>query len=95
MKNDPRLLIIALMLLPLSAIAAPPQEPTNAKEAAEKKAAADKAVDDAFQKWKATLPPEQQAWETVLEQNLGAFYLPLYKRDKVKGATTAWDYVKG
>lgn len=94
MKNDPRLPIIALMLLPLFVMATPPQEPTNAREAAEKKAAEDRALDEAFQKWKAALPPEQQAWETVLEQNLGAFYLPLHKRDKVKGTKNAWDFVK-
>jgi hypothetical protein len=69
-------------------------EPTNAAEAAAKKAAADKALDEAYQKWKATLPPEHQAWERVLEQNLGAFYLPIHKREKVKGTANAWDYVK-
>jgi len=69
-------------------------EPTNAAEAAAKKAAADKALDEAYQKWKATLPPEHQAWETVLEQNLGNFYLPIHKREKVKGTPNAWDYVK-
>ncbi|MCX7047657.1 MAG: SGNH/GDSL hydrolase family protein [Candidatus Sumerlaeota bacterium] len=69
-------------------------EPSNAKELAEKKAAEDKAVDEKFQQWKAALPPEQQAWETTLEQNLGSFYLPLYKREKVRGSVSAWDYVK-
>lgn len=97
----PRVLRAALLpwLAMLIAQALPPSaaqggEPTNAKEASEKKADADRAVDEAFQKWKASLPLDQQAWETVLEENLGAFYLPLYKRDKVKGAETAWDYVK-
>ncbi len=48
-----------------------------------------------FAAWKATLPAEQQAWETVLEQNLGiGFYLPLYQKDKLAGRVTAWDYVK-
>ncbi len=69
-------------------------EPTNAREAAAKKAAADKAVDEKFQQWKAALPAEQQAWETTLERCLGSFYLPLYKQAKVRGAPTAWDYVK-
>ena len=69
-------------------------EPTNAKEAAAKRAAADKVIDERFQKWKATLSPEQQAWETTLEQNLGSFYLPLYKSGRVKGSEQAWDYVK-
>lgn len=69
-------------------------EPTNASEAAAKKAAEDKALDTAYQAWKATLPPKHQAWERVLEQNLGAFYLPIHKREKVKGTANAWDYVK-
>lgn len=74
--------------------AAPAPEPTDAKEAAEKKAAQDRVVDDAFQKWKTGLSSDRQQWETVLEQNLGGFYLPLYKRDKIAGRATAWDYVK-
>ncbi len=69
-------------------------EPTNATEAAQKKAAQDKATDEKFQQWKATLPPEQQAWESTLEANLGSFYLPLYKMEKVRGSISAWDYVK-
>ena len=69
-------------------------EPTNAKEAAAKKAAANKALDEKYQQWKATLSPEQQAWESVLEQNLGSFYLPLHKREKVAGRSNAWDFVK-
>lgn len=76
-------------------------EPTNAKEAedqkkaAEQKAAEQKALNEKFAAWKASLPPDQQAWETVLEQNLGmGFYLPLYQKDKLAGRVTAWDYVK-
>ncbi len=38
-------------------------EPTNAAEAAAKKAAEDKAVDEKYQALKATLPPDQQAWK--------------------------------
>lgn len=68
-------------------------EPTNAAEAAEKKAAADKAVDEKYQQWKATLSPEQKKWEETLEANLGAFYLPLHKQDKVRGTANAWDFV--
>ena len=90
----------ALFLLAFTPCA-PAAEPTNAAEAAaqkaasEKKAADQKALDEKFAQWKATLPPEQQAWETVLEQNLGmGFYLPLYQKDKLTGRTTAWDYVK-
>ena len=43
---------------------------------------------------KAAMSPEEAAWETVLEQNLGSFYLPGYKKEKSAGRETAWDYVK-
>ncbi|MBI5396236.1 MAG: SGNH/GDSL hydrolase family protein [Verrucomicrobia bacterium] len=69
-------------------------EPGNAKQLAEKKAAEDKAIDEKFQSWKATLPPEQRKWEETLEACLGSFYLPLYKKEKVRGSVSAWDYVK-
>jgi hypothetical protein len=73
------LLLLALFTINLNAL-----EPTNAKEAAEKKAAADKITADKFAHWKAALPAKQQVWETVLEQNLGTgFYLPLYQKDKL------------
>jgi lysophospholipase L1-like esterase len=84
-----------LLLTSLLALTLHANEPTNAKEAVEKKAAANKVIAEKFAKWKATLPPEQQAWETVLEENLGmGFYLPLYQADKLAGRVTAWDYVK-
>lgn len=83
-----------LFLLPLFSLNLHAAEPTNAREAAEKKAAADRVVAEQFAAWKATLPPEQQAWEMVLEQNLGSFYLPLYQAEKVKGRISAWDFVK-
>ena len=70
------------------------QEPTNAQEAAAQKAAQEAELKEKFQQWKAALVPEQQAWESVLEANLGSFYLPLYQRDKIAGRATAWDYVK-
>ena len=69
-------------------------EPTNAKESAQKKAAADAVIDKKYQAWKAKLPPDQQAWETVLEQNLGSFYLPIHKSEKVQGRSNAWDFVQ-
>jgi hypothetical protein len=68
-------------------------EPTNATEAAAKKGAADRATAEAFGKWKSQKSLEQQAWETVLEQNLGSFYLPIYQREKLAGKETAWDFV--
>jgi len=74
-------------------------EPTNAaeaaaKEAAAKKAAQDAAVDAKYFALVAKLPPAEQAWEKVLQENLGnGFYLPGHKRDKIAGKSTAWDYV--
>jgi|GEM_PF-511854 len=69
-------------------------EPTNAAEAAAKKAAEDVAIEEKYQALVAKLPPEQQAWERTLQENLGnSFYLPIHKRDRVRGASTAWDFV--
>lgn len=68
--------------------------PANNQEAAAQIAGEDSAIDEKFQRWKAGLSPEQQAWESVLEAHLGTLYLPIYKRDKVEGKETAWDYVK-
>jgi len=90
-------LLSLLLALPLAAAEPKPSpaktEPTNAAEAAAKKAAADQALDAQYQRWKAGLSPAQQAWETVLEQNLGGFYLPIHKREKVAGRSNAWDFV--
>ena len=69
-------------------------EPSNAEELAKKKAAADKATNEKFQLWKSKLPKEQQAWENILEKNLGAFYLPIYQMEKLNNRISAWDYVK-
>ncbi len=69
-------------------------EPTNAVEAAAKKAAADKEIDARYQAWKAKLPADQQTWESVLEQNLGGFYLPIHKKEKIAGRSNAWDFVQ-
>lgn len=76
------------------------QEPTNAAEAAakaqaaEKKAAREAAVAAKYNTLVATLPPEQQAWERVLQANLGSFYLPAHQADKTAGKSNAWDYVQ-
>jgi hypothetical protein len=76
----------------------PGGEPTNAKEAeaqkAAEKAAAEKAVDEQYAALVATLAPEQQAWERLLQENLGDFYLPIHKREKVAGRSNAWDFVQ-
>ncbi|MCF6311421.1 MAG: SGNH/GDSL hydrolase family protein [Verrucomicrobiales bacterium] len=89
------LFCLTLILVPARGYSA--GEPTNAKEAAAQKA--EKAKKDAltnkkFAEWKAGLPKRQQQWETTLEENLGGFYLPIYKRAKVKNKPTAWDYVE-
>jgi lysophospholipase L1-like esterase len=76
------------------------QEPTNAAEAAakaqaaEKKATREAAVAAKYNAWVGTLPPEQQAWEQVLQANLGSFYLPAHQADKIAGKSNAWDYVQ-
>jgi len=33
-------------------------------------------------------------WERTLQANLGSYYLPIHKREKVQGIPNAWDYVK-
>ena len=69
-------------------------EPTNAKEAAAQKAAAQAKLDAKYQALVATLSPERQAWQRVLQQELGGFYLPIHKRQKVAGQSNAWDFVE-
>ncbi len=88
-----------LFLLTTSAFAQSPAqpagvEPTNAAEAAAKKAAANAKLDETYQALVATLPPPQQAWERLLQENLGAFYLPFHKSDRIKGVSNAWDFVQ-
>ncbi len=86
-----RLLVLLSLLVALTARGI---EPTNAKESAEAKAKADAELDAQYQSWVATLTPEQQAWERVLQDQLGNFYLPLHKKDKVAGRSNAWDFVQ-
>jgi hypothetical protein len=83
------MLISPLVAAPPAATALP-----NAAEAAVKKAAAEKLVDEQYAAWVSALPPEQQAWERVLQENLGGFYLPIHKRQKVAGQSNAWDFVQ-
>ncbi len=68
-------------------------EPTNAKEAAKAKARQEAELDEKYQAVVATLTPAEQAWEKVLQENLGSFYLPIHKRQKVAGQSNAWDFV--
>ena len=89
---------VALSLGGRCVIAAPPaavqSEPTNAEEAAAKKKAAEAAVAAKYDTIVATLSAEEQAWEKVLQQHLGSFYLPHHQSDKVAGKSNAWDFVK-
>jgi hypothetical protein len=89
---------IAVLLtgLALSAVLSSPlqgAEPTNAKEAAKRKPTKGYS-EEADKARKARMSPAELAWEKVLEENLGGFYLPLYKKAKAEGRATAWDYVK-
>ena len=68
-------------------------EPTNSKEAAERKARQEAELEEKYQAWVASLTPEQQAWEKTLQAELGSFYLPIHKREKVAGRSNAWDFV--
>ncbi len=68
-------------------------EPTNVKEAAAMKAGKEAELDQKYQAWVAKLTPAQQAWEKTLQSELGSFYLPIHKREKVAGKSNAWDFV--
>jgi len=93
-----RLLLLSCLAVGLVAAEPPKGEPTNAAEAAAqlaaKKVAQEKFIDDRYQTLIAKLSPEEQAWEKVLQGQLGNFYLPLHKRDKIAGKSNAWDFVK-
>lgn len=69
-------------------------EPTNAQEAAAKKAREEAEVEEKYRTWLDTLNPSQRAWEAVLQAELGTFYLPIHKKEKVSGRSNAWDYVE-
>lgn len=91
------LLSLTALLVGLFAFLAPLRaaEPAPVSaEAAAKKAAEDQRIAALYQQKVATLSPERQAWEKILQDNLGnAFYFPIHQRDFVKGSSTAWDFV--
>jgi lysophospholipase L1-like esterase len=87
-------LLAAIPLLAMQTENPPTGEPSNSKEAQEKKAAQDAETDGKYQAWKATRSADEQAWIKVLEENLGPFYLPLYKNEKAQGRISAWDFVE-
>lgn len=90
----PRLVGFFLACLTIASPAAPPPgEPTNAADAAAQKARADAELDGKYQAWVASLSLAAQAWEKVLQDQLGSFYLPLHKKDKIAGRSNAWDFV--
>jgi hypothetical protein len=68
-------------------------EPTNATEAAAMKAREEAELEQKYQSWVAGLTSAQQAWEKTLQSQLGDFYLPIHKREKVAGKSNAWDFV--
>ncbi|MCB1230613.1 MAG: SGNH/GDSL hydrolase family protein [Verrucomicrobiae bacterium] len=86
-------LLILATSIPLAA-AEKDTEPTNAEEAAAKKAAAEAKVDAEYAALVAKLPPAEQAWEEVLQAELGNFYLPIHKKERIAGRSNAWDFVK-
>lgn len=87
--------ILTLLLFVASPLsAADKTEPTNAEEAAAKKAAAEKQIEEQYLALVATLPADQQAWERTLQENLGGFYLPIHQKQKVKGESNAWDFIQ-
>jgi lysophospholipase L1-like esterase len=88
------LLVLVSLVLVVGCVEPPVSEPTNANEAAAKKVAQEKFIDDRYRALIAKLSPEEQAWEKVLQGQLGNFYLPLHKRDKIAGKSNAWDFVK-
>jgi lysophospholipase L1-like esterase len=51
-------------------------------------------LNKSFASWKATLSPEQQAWETTLEHNLGKTNRLIYEKAKLAGEETEYDYAK-
>lgn len=90
------LFALSCLFFALNASAAenPPKgEPTNAAEAAAKKARADAELEKRYQALVSAMPPAQQAWERVLQDQLGSFYLPIHKQEKVAGRSNAWDFV--
>jgi hypothetical protein len=83
-------LAAALMLAPfvVRADESPKGEPTNAAEATAQKAKTEAEIDAKYQGLVAKLPPDEQTWERVLQNQLGGFYLatPLHAdRDTLPG----------
>ncbi len=82
------LLGVALGSVSAQELIAPEPEPGKESTVA----AATTNAPDKAEPWVRT--PEERAWETILEANLGNYYLTEYKKAKTKGLETAWDYVQ-
>lgn len=93
------LVVLLLLALPGAGFAA---EPTNAEEAARltQKFKGRIAAEDyqAYRALVSTLPPGEQAWEKVLEDNLGADYFSRYLRRRLapdwNPAESEWGFVR-
>jgi lysophospholipase L1-like esterase len=88
--------VVAAWMVPASPACAaqPAAEPTNAAEAAARKQAEEAAINERYEALVRSLSPEEQAWEQTLQEQLGGFYLPIHKREKVAGRGNAWDFVR-
>ena len=93
-NNSAELAVIPIDQLRIEAPSPAQPEPTNVKEAAAIKAREKAELDKKYQAWVAKLSPAQQAWERTLQAELGDFYLPIHKREKVAGKSNAWDFVE-
>jgi len=90
-------LLLAFITTPVFAQTTPVAtkgEPTNAAEAAAQKAASDQKRDARYLSLVESLPPQQLAWEKILQENLGNFYLDGHKNDKIANRSNAWDFVQ-
>ncbi len=92
-NNSAELAVIPIDQLRTDEGALSQTEPTNATEAAAMKAREEAELEQKYQSWVAELTPARQAWERTLQSQLGGFYLPIHKREKVAGKSNAWDFV--
>ena len=77
--------------------AAPAPAATNVPPAAVGKVSQDDW--NAYCKWMAPLPAEQQAWEKMLQKHLGDYYFPIYLKQRLAGGYTMaepddWGFVQ-
>lgn len=49
-------------------------------------------IDNRYQEWKQRLSPEQKAWEDAIKISMDSSFWKKYKRDRVEGRSTCWDY---